>query len=269
MSRLLARIVTAAGVFRSALRRPTLRTSPDVIHRVVWNAREGRNPQTVISELDAWLAGRFPHMITLMEAAGYTKAVRRRYRGTYRVFVRYGWPESRNIVTLVRRDVYVPRWSTIRMKIGWIGPKAFRRHAGRTQQVIDIGRGHASQIPLWRFAIVHRVPGGPDGGTVTHGRNQPAYAEEHEALLKLGRRKGSRRRAFICDGDQNAEIRDGHPISPSTLADELDADLVPTGAKVDWAFARGCTGEGKAFRDVGGDHPLIKYRYEHNLRRNP
>lgn len=237
------------------------RNAPDVIHRVVWNAKEGRNPDKVIAELDRWLAGREPHLVSLLEAASYVKAVRRHYRRRYRVLAAYGWPEAGNIITLVRRDVPLAHWRTLRMKLGWIGPKRGKRHVGRTDHIIDLGRGR--NAVRWRFLVVHRVPGGPTGGVVTHGRNQPAYAEEHRAIRRLGCRRGSLRRAFVCDGDQNAEANDGHPLSPATLAEDLDCEVIETGAKVDWAFARGCTGEGRAHRNVGGDHPLIAYRYEY------
>lgn len=202
------------------------------------------------------MGGRAPHVLVLMEAGGYVKALREHFPA-YKVLAATGWPDASSTVVLVRRDLPLTRWSAMRMRTRWVGPKAMLPHEPRTHLVIDIGNPDLG--PAWRIVAVHRVPGGPTGGTETRGRNQPAYAEEHHRLQRLAARLGSGRRALIIVGDQNAEQDDRHPLSPASLAALIGANVVSTKAKVDWALVRDCRGTSSRGGPFGSDHPAITY----------
>lgn len=235
------------------MRLPTrrVRTAPDRLDVVTWNAKVGRRPAEVALDVAQLLKDR-PDVAALQEAGGYVKALREALRGDYHVIAAHGWAEAGNSAFLVRRDVPVTRWSTIRLRVGWVGPKAFRRHPGRTFPVLNLGRE-------WRIVNVHRTPGGPTGGVMTQGRNKPSWNAEHVALGRLADRKGSHRRALVMVGDQNCESDDRHPMGVPAFADDHGMRIVRTGAKVDWAIVRGCRGDGNRGSNLGSDHPTIRY----------
>lgn len=241
--------------------RPSHDQPPRQLHLVAWNAKVGRKPRTVVRDLSAFLdENGWPDVIVLCEAGRYTTELRRRLSSRYRV-LRAG-REHDGIVMLVDRSVPIPTRSLLVMRLGWIGPKAFRRHPGRTFPVVDLGKGK-SQL-RWRIVGIHRTPGGPSGGVLTRGRNRPAWEEEHARLLRLAARTRSHRRVLVMVGDQNCEMSDRRPTSVGGLAEAIGARVIRTGAKVDWAILRGGGGSGHRGPNLGSDHPLIRYQFTHH-----
>jgi hypothetical protein len=230
--------------------RPT-NGAPDQLHLVTWNTKVGRRPGAIaFTLLDHFRSNGYPDVAILLEAGRYTQALRDTLGTRYRV--------------LVDRRIPMPRWRTITLRISWIGPKAFKRHPGRVFPVVDLGKGTTGA--KWRIVGIHRTPGGPTGGLLTRGKNKPSWNAEHRALAKLAHRKGSLRRALVLAGDQNCQVSDRHPMSVGGLAFEIDARIVRTGAKVDWALVRGCNGTGHRGSNLGSDHPLITYNLRANKR---
>lgn len=264
--RTLARILTAIGLWQAAVvdegRTVRDRSAPRILHAVSFNAKVGRRPKVVVGALEEFLrAEHWPHVVCLQEAGGYVAELRAQLGDRYRVYAPSGWSEASNNPVLVLRGLYVPRWTWIRMHLAWTGPKAGKRHPGRTWTVVDLGAGDHTVVK-WRIVNVHRVPGGPDGGV--HMNNENAWREEHIALWRFAELKGSRRRALAIIGDENCQTSDPHPLSVGGLADAIGARIIRTGAKVDWAIIRGAVGTGrKRVEDLGSDHPVVTYRLMH------
>jgi hypothetical protein len=242
--------------------------APDPLDLVLHNVRAGRHAGEVVRATRTLVrdTGR-PHVIGLLEASAYRDELRDSpLRHDYLIrFVR-GWRESANIVALVRRDVPLRRIAPIRTRRPWIGPKMGRPHAGRTHLLVDVGRMEDPRA--WRLILVHRVPGGPTGGTssLVRGRNAAAWEAEHYKLADVADRPGSHRRAFVIVGDQNARPDDRHPLSPGGLADEIGARIHRTGAAVDWALLRDCQATSERLDSYGSDHPAIRYTLTHRER---
>lgn len=249
------------GRLGGVLSRPATKAATAKLELISHNVKVGRAPRAVILGIHAAMGGRPPGVAVLMEASGYIKALKEAFGALYYVLHASGWAEAASTVVLVRRDLPLTRWTAMRMRTSWVGPKALLPHAPRTHLVIDIGNPKLG--PAWRIVATHRVPGGPTGGVQTHGRNAPAYAEEHHRLERLADRPGSHRRALIIVGDQNAEQDDRHRLSPAGLADAIGANVVSTKAKVDWALARDCRGTSSRGGYFGSDHPAMCYTFTH------
>lgn len=224
---------------------------PDEIRCLSWNTKVGRDAGKVARDLAGILdAQGHPHVVTLQEASGYIKALRKTIGG-YRVIAAAGWKEAGQNVVLVRKDVPVTPLTTLRMKLRWVGPKHGLRHPGRTWPIVDIGGSKD-----WRIVGIHRVP--------IRGKNPKAWSEEHAALVRLAKRPASRSRALVLIGDQNAPAGDRDRLSPAALADDIGARVITTGAKVDYALVRGATGTGNRHGDHGSDHPLVSVKLTRN-----
>ncbi len=154
--------------------------------------------------------------------------------------------ERPDVVVLVSRKLPKPKVTVLRHTAGWVGPHAGIKHQGRKHLDLTIGGD--------RLRLVHRVPGGPSGGIQTRGANKPAWIiEDH--LLRRGWWEGPR---VACIGDQNSEV--GEQVDFVT---ELGAELIITGAKVDWGYQRGYTkARGFLLGQYGSDHRAVAYRLE-------
>lgn len=232
-------------------------SAPLQLDLIAWNAKVGRPAHRVATALDRYIRDvqAWPDVMVLCEAGAYARTLRDRFGDRYRV--RRAGRAHDGMVLLIDRRIPLTRWRTLVMRLTWIGPKAFKRHPGRTFPVADLGTGRGTV--KWRIVGIHRTPGGPSGGVLTKGRNKPAWDEEHVRLVRLAGWKGSQRRSLVLVGDQNCEADDKRPHSGLGLASEIGARVIRTGAKVDWAIVRGAHGKGQRLDDYGSDHPLIRY----------
>lgn len=224
------------------------RPTPTVLDLLSWNLKDGRKAADVVRDVVTVVDQvAHPHVLVFQESRRYATALRRALHG-YKLVMARGWDESSNVLVFVRHDVPLARWRALRMNIGWVGPKAFRRHVGRTFLVVDLGRE-------WRVVGVHMPPGGPTGGTVTHGRNKPAYTEASHEVQRVNARRGSYARALVDVGDWNADAGDSHLTAPAAIATNGDLQLVRAGGGPDYALVRGCRGVGHRGTYLGSDHP--------------
>lgn len=204
-----------------------------------WNARVGRRPWLVVLALRVFIRVTRPHVIVLTEANAYVRVLREAFSSEWVAYRKHS-----DVVVMVRRDMRQPTVTPIGHDTAWRGPHEGKEHRGRRWLMLD--------WPDLRLIALHRVPGGPSGGTSPRlaGRNRPAW--EAEAFL-LATAIGDTRPVLIV-GDQNArlaEMRDfmaRHDLRP-----------VPTGAKVDWAMRRGVRVEGGRLGRRGSDHPAVRY----------
>lgn len=215
---------------------------PEQLTILAHNVKVGRSPRSVVASVRAAITDD-TDVVILTEAAGYTRALRESLT-SWQVRHAHGWPEARNVVLLVRRDLRVHRFRAIRNLRSWVGPKLGRRHAGRTFPVVDLGTH-------WRIVGVHRTSGGPNGP------NAEAWAEEHRRLARLARR--TKRRALVIVGDQNCQADDPHPLGLLGLARAIGGDVIATHTKVDHAVVRGVDGRGRRGDYHGSDHPAVRY----------
>lgn len=222
----------------------------------------GRPPVVVADVLEPFIDDRAPDVVVLVEARGrkMRRELRRRFRN-YRIKrARTLRPEADNQIALVRRDLGPLRIRSLKMKLPWHGPKHRNPHKGRTHPYLDLG-------DRWRLWFLHRVPGGPLGGVspALRGANKDAWDEEDGRLYTAADWPESRRRTNVWIGDQNCEDDDDHPAGVPALARRCAAEMVRTGAKVDWAYVRGCDGRGQVIaRPARFDHPILEYVF-HDL----
>lgn len=221
----------------------------------------GRRPVVVADVLEPFIDERDPDIVVLVEARGWKmrRELRRRFRAYRLKRARTLRPESDNQIALVRRDIGPLVVRSLKMRTRWIGPKHKRPHAGRTHPFIDIG-------DRWRIWLIHRVPGGPQGGVspALRGANKQAWDEEDERLETSASWPESRRRANVWVGDQNCEDDDRHVDGVPSLAARIRAEVIPTGAKVDWTYVTGCDGRGRVIAKPGQfDHPIVGYAFHH------
>lgn len=232
--------------------------TPGTLRGFTWNVHVGRRPEPV-GQLVANLLARFnADVAVLQEAASYHRELQS--IPGYRLYTGSRTREGRSTVVLVRRGIPVPRLRLLVTSRPWWGPKAGKRHVGRTFPVVDLGRWPG---PRWRVVGIHRVPGGPTGGVVTKGRNRPEWDEEHAELVQLAQRPSSRKRALVLPGDWNVEADDSHPRGLWAWTQAVGAHVLPTNTKVDHVVVRGCSGTARRRDNYGSDHPLVTFKLRH------
>lgn len=239
------------------------RAAPRELDEIVWNAKVGRYPSAVVGAVASMIDDHSPQVLALLEAGAYAPALKRAFGDDYRIVGR-----GTDVVAMLRRDLPVRRVTAVRVAGPWWGPKQLLRHDGRNHLLVDLGHtrqlhDEAADEHPWRRLYVHRIPGGPTGGVQTRGANQPTWLREHNRISHIAHQAGSRRRAFGCLGDQNAEIRDDHGYGPRRLADSLNATLYRTGRKVDWGWGWGARCDALALDDFGSDHHAVLYQSTH------
>lgn len=204
-----------------------------------WNCRVARRPRLVVLALRAFIRITRPHVVVLTEAGGYVPALRDAFSAEWRAYRKHS-----DVVVMVRRDMRQPTVTPIGHDTAWRGPHEGKEHRGRRWLMLD--------WPDLRLIALHRVPGGPSGGTSPRlaGRNRPAW--EAEAFL-LATAIGDDRPVLIV-GDQNARLAEMRDFMA-----RHDLRAVPTGAKVDWAMARGVAARGRRLGRRGSDHPAVIY----------
>ena len=207
----------------------------DHLNIVTHNVRVARNPSEVAGAVAMMIDAVQPHVVMLQEVVPRYLPGLRSIPG-YRLIVERGWVDSTNCVTLVRRDVPIKRWRTIRNRIGWRGPVHGWARVGRTFQIVDLYG--------WRLVNVHRT-------RLAWGA--AAYAEEDDALRRIAAKRRSQRPAFVVVGDQNEPYSDNGPYTPGRMA--RDIGLEPVGrSSIDYALVRGCDGHALRLNKYGSDH---------------
>lgn len=217
---------------------------------VSWNTKVGRKHDVVARELRQIIKRHRPDVIALQEVSGYASMLRREFRKDWRVIVQTtGHAERRSNALLVRKRLRVYWTSLLSTAVRWRGPIRGLMHTGRTFPVVDVKGG-------WRICCVHRVPAGLHS---TNKARHNEWARENVALLKLAKRRKSRKRALVLVGDWNAGAGDDAWSSPARLAKRINARVVRTGASVDYAIVTGCTGNGSTAGRYGSDHPVTVF----------
>lgn len=202
---------------------------------IAWNVGPRRRLVGSVREI---IADRDPEVLALFEATRFTLALRLRFSRRYRVIRR-----GSDVVALVKRTLPKPKVAVLQHTAAWVGPKAGIKHRGRKHLDLTIGDD--------RLRLVHRVPGGPSGGVLTRGANQPAW-EIEDHLLRRDWWHGPR---AACLGDQNGTVGE-----MADYVTELGAELIVTGGKVDWGYQRGYSrARGFLLGHYGSDHRAIAY----------
>lgn len=235
--------------------------APTTLKGFTWNVHVGRSPKMVQQVVADLLTTYNADVAVLQEAASYYRVLRA--LPGYRLYTGQADREGRSTCVLVRRGIPVPRVRLLVTRLAWWGPKAGKRHVGRTFPVVDLGRWRG---PRWRVVGIHRVPGGPRGGTLTHGRNRPEWNAEHVELVTLAHRRSSQRRALVMPGDWNCEADDEHPRGVWAYAQAVGAMILPTRTKVDHVVVRGCHGKARRRENYGSDHPLVTFTLHQGAR---
>lgn len=214
---------------------------------LTWNAKVGRNGETVLRAVRNMARWHRPWVICLQEARGYRDELAR-LRG-YELQAPTGpTGEDGNCVTLVRLPVKNPRlrrvWRVLRLRRGWRGPKRGLPHAGR--------RFLETRLSWITVVNLHRTrPGWSDGGR--------AFAEEYEALLDSCERRSTP--AWVCVGDQNIGTNPADKRmrwSPWQLHVRIGGRVITTLARhIDYAVGVGVTGKAKRLAKHGSDHNAV------------
>lgn len=222
---------------------------------VTHNIDEPRDPKDAAAALHDATAHTHPHVYTLQECKGAKRAFVEQFGKDYRVLMSDG--EGASLITMVRRDIRIVNERYVHMTRDWIGPKMGLRQGPRIHNLTDIRLGGEP----YRIYHVHRVWMPKDqsrGLTSVADFNRPAWREEHNKIKRCFLRPGSQRRTSICIGDQNSVRYDRSGYSVYRLAQEVDANIIETGAAVDWAFIINGDGNGRAMNRIGSDHPYCK-----------
>jgi hypothetical protein len=207
---------------------------------IAWNVGPRKR---LVGDVAQIIADRDPEVLALFEATRFTLALRLRFGAHYRVIRRRS-----DVVVLVKRSLPKPKVAVLEHSAAWVGPKAGIKHRGRKHLDLKIGNE--------RLRLVHRIPGGPSGGVLTHGANRLAWVvEEHLLRRDWWAYRGS---VIACLGDQNATVEE-----MVDYVTELGAHMIVTGAKVDWGYQRGyAKARGYLLGRYGSDHRAIAYRLE-------
>lgn len=202
-----------------------------------WNAKVGRKPWLVVLALRAFIRVTRPHVIVLTEANGYIEELRAAFSGEWHAYRRRS-----DVVVMIRKDFEQPKITRLEHDHEWRGPKEGIAHKGRVWLQLD--------WPDLRVVALHRVPGGPSGGTSRElaGGNRPAW--EVEAML-LTTAVDTNKPVLVL-GDQNSTIDEMHDFMA-----RHDLKPVPTGAKVDWGMRRSLLATGRRLGRRRSDHPAV------------
>lgn len=202
-----------------------------------WNAKVGRRPWLVVLALRVFIRITRPHVIVLTEAGGYIEELRKAFHGEWHAYRKHS-----DVVVMVRKNFAQPKVTRLEHDHPWHGPKEGLAHKGRAWLQLD-------WLDL-RVIALHRVPGGPSGGTSRElaGGNRPAW--EAEDLLLAGALDTTK--AVLVIGDQNAELDEMRDFMA-----EHNLRPVPTGAKVDWAMRRRLNARARRLGRRGSDHPAV------------
>ena len=159
-----------------------------------------------------------PDVVVLQQAEN-AEAHLRSFKG-YRLIERKTGEEAQAIKTLVRKGSRASKAKWLRTFLAWVGPKAGRRHLGRTFLAVLVRK------PFYCWTVnVHFPTGGPDGP------NAAAWAEAWAKVVKFAKR----RKRVVVIGDFNATTQ-----QLNRLVREAGFHMVSFG-KVDKALSKGVT----------------------------
>jgi hypothetical protein len=203
---------------------------------IAWNVGP-RSRWRILRSLRRLMRDHPADVYVLLEATRCTDALRRRHGDKYRVIRR-----ASDVVALVSRDLPRPDVKTFEHEIDWLGPKAGIPHEGRSFLRLD-----------WdddRLVLVHRVPGGPKGGTSprVNGLNREAWVAD---LTQISRAVGEAKRAAVI-GDHNG--------THNELAEDyqgLGLTVAAARTHVDKAATRGYDARCRRLGNYGSDHPAL------------
>lgn len=202
-----------------------------------WNAKVGRRPWLVVLAIRVFIRITRPHMIVLTEAGGYIEELRKAFHGEW-----HAYRKRSDVVVMVRKDFPKPEITRLEHDHEWRGPKEGLAHKGRVWLQLD-----------WsdlRVIALHRVPGGPSGGTSPEldGGNRPAWEMEDFLLATAA----DTNKPLLVLGDQNAKVDEMRDFMA-----RHNLRAVPTGAKVDWAMCRKLLARARRLGRRGSDHPAV------------
>jgi endonuclease/exonuclease/phosphatase family metal-dependent hydrolase len=189
-------------------------------------------------------------VILLQESEGYVDDLRKNFKG-WKTYAKKGWSESDNCPIMVKRTSYAPRmryqqtWGTLKCDKGWIGPKAGKKHPGRTWTWVKVGGIYILSL--------HRVWGGEQD----FKGNGAAYQEEARKLTGWIRNKDA---PVIVFGDTNCGYHETHPHSMRDIRDNVRGKLIADEDKagIDYALVKRLSAEVRRSGDVGSDHnPVV------------
>lgn len=204
---------------------------------IAWNARVGRKPRRVARSVKRMARWHKVDVFVLLEASTYADALREKMPD-WHIF-----GQSTDALVLIRRGSEFTM-DVIQHDVAWRGPKLHIDHTGRRWPIIDFG--------TWQLACLHRVPGGPMGGTTLDGFNKRAWGQE-AVLLRTTARAATVPTLFV--GDQNATV-----MQMMAWVREAGGRVVRTGLKVDWAWLVGkAQVTAKALGRHGSDHHAVLY----------
>lgn len=214
------------------------------------NIDEPRNPVIAARALDDATNRMGVDVYALQECKGARGAMINTFGKDYRVLMS-GAPGA-SLITMIHRDHKIINERYLHMTEEWVGPQLGIKQLPRIHNVTDISGG-------FRIINLHRVWCPHEG---PRGENGVAFGEENVRLQKIASKPGSKKRTTLFVGDQNAEIEDRRIDSPRNLAANHRAQIIRTGARVDWAFVMNGNGKGDRHGYAGSDHPIVSVDIE-------
>lgn len=218
---------------------------------VSFNAQVGRGGPAMIRSVRQIIEAHPRVSVFLFqESEGYVDDLRKSFKG-WKVYAKGGWPESDNCPIMVKRTAYLPRvkyqknWGTLTCTRRWTGPKAGKRHPGRTWTWVKVGGIYVMSLHrLW-------------GGEQDYKGNGDAYLEEARKLTEWTL---NRQAPVIIFGDTNCGFDERHKGSMRDIREGVNGRLIADKDKagIDYALTRKVTAEVRRSKDVGSDHnPVV------------
>lgn len=215
---------------------------------VAWNMKVGRHKGTVTRELTRLInLHEHPAVVALSEASTYQHQVRAvaRAKGYRRPITGVGPPggEGASTVLLVSKRVRLRRYRLLHLLVRWRGPK------GRTRPGRRLPLAVVRLDGKWVRVVGVHMPTGRHTEA-----NRAAWNETIRGLEVVAKNPAAR---LLFIGDWNCPAGDQDIRSVATFARRVHAEVVRTGAHVDYAVVRGIEATGHKGDGYGSDHPAV------------
>lgn len=154
-------------------------TAPQL--RVLYGNIAGRRR---IPRLRRLVKARRPEVVVLTEAYHirlYLRLLCRLFGYVLKQYGRRHGLEGPDVAVMVRKDVPILHRELRKMRRRWYGPFNFPRSIKwpRRHTVLEL----AWDRIVWPLYLLHWPSGGPTGGSMTRGRNAPAWAESRDDFV--------------------------------------------------------------------------------------